>query len=67
MPVSAAGRIVGRVTSADRSPALQRSIGLAWIRADDGELATGRFSVGDATASVVPTPFYDPEGARLRG
>ena len=66
MPVGAGGRIVGRVTSAGRSPTLERSIGLAWVRTRDGELPEA-LTAGDGTASVVPTPFYDPEGARLRG
>jgi sarcosine oxidase, subunit alpha len=67
VPVTAGGDIVGRVTSAGRSPALKRSIGLAWIRTHDGELPADGLRAGDATAKVVPTPFYDPEGARLRG
>jgi sarcosine oxidase, subunit alpha len=67
MPVGAGGEIVGRVTSAGASPVLKRPIGLAWIRTSDGELPTDALRAGDATASVVPTPFYDPEGARLRG
>jgi sarcosine oxidase subunit alpha len=62
------GRPVGRVTSARYSPTLERYIGLAWIPA---AAAGGRFSVRcdgtDLTAQVMPTPFYDPEGKRLKG
>src|ERR1700690_1129958 len=60
--------ITGRVASAVRSPALGRTIGLAYvapdqatkgstfdIRIDGGRLIQGR---------VVPIPFYDPENKR---
>jgi sarcosine oxidase subunit alpha len=61
--------ILGRVTSVRFSPTLDRVIGLCWLPVDlaepgqtfsiriKGELHNGR---------VVPLPFYDPEGARLR-
>ncbi len=65
-PLSAGGRIVGRVTSCERSPTLQSTIGLGWVRRVDGEFPATVLA-GTATATVVPTPFYDPEGARLRG
>jgi sarcosine oxidase subunit alpha len=66
-PLQAGGRIAGRVTSAARSPAVGATIGLGWIlRGADGtfpdELRAGR-----VRATVVPTPFYDPAGERLRG
>lgn len=66
-PLVASGEVVGRITSAERSIVLDRAIGLGWVRAVDAwfpsELVTG----SGATAKVVPTPFYDPEGERLRG
>jgi sarcosine oxidase subunit alpha len=61
--------ILGRVTSVRFSPTLDKVIGLCWLPVDlakpgqtfdirvKGELHKGR---------VVPLPFYDPEGARLR-
>jgi sarcosine oxidase subunit alpha len=64
-PLLADGAIVGRVTSCTTSIALDRSIGLAWVRAVDGAFPS-TFASGELTATVVPTPFYDPEGARLR-
>lgn len=65
MPLEIDGRVIGRVTSCGRSPALGFPIGLGWLRAVDGAFpATLR--AGSATATVVPTPFYDPEGVRLR-
>ncbi len=66
VPLTAGDRIVGRITSAEHSPAVDAGIGLGWIQA-------ARRRVPDAVArerciaTVVPTPFYDPEGARLRG
>jgi sarcosine oxidase subunit alpha len=64
-PLTVEGRIVGRVTSCTDSTAVGAAIGLGWIRAVDGALPT-ELRAGSATATVVPTPFYDPTGARLR-
>jgi sarcosine oxidase subunit alpha len=66
VPLTAEGEIVGRVTSCARSQALGRAIGLGWLRAVDGEFPAV-LRAGAITATVVPTPFYDPEGARVRG
>jgi sarcosine oxidase subunit alpha len=65
VPLTAEGRIVGRVTSCARSPALERYVGLGWARAIDGRFPE-TLRAGAAVATVVPRPFYDPEGARLR-
>ncbi|HEX6843821.1 MAG TPA: 2Fe-2S iron-sulfur cluster-binding protein [Actinomycetota bacterium] len=66
-PLLRDGIVIGRVTSAERSPAVDAAIGLGWIRAVDGDFPE-RLSTGSgAPATVVPTPFYDPEGVRLRG
>ena len=65
IPLTAGGRVIGRVTSCADSEAVGATIGLGWVRAVDGAFAE-ELRAGDATASVVPTPFYDPEGARLR-
>jgi len=64
-PMSVDGRIVGRVTSCTMSEAVGEAIGLGWIRAVDGAFPQD-LRAGTLTATVVPTPFYDPEGARLR-
>lgn len=64
-PLRAGDRIVGRVTSCAHSRALGRAIGLGWLRAVEGALPE-RLRAGDVSAEVVPAPFYDPEGARLR-
>jgi sarcosine oxidase subunit alpha len=65
-PLESGGTIVGRVTSCARSEALGEQIGLGWLRAVDGVFAATVRS-GATTATVVRLPFYDPEGARLRG
>jgi glycine cleavage system aminomethyltransferase T len=53
------------VTSSARSEAAGGSIALGWIRTVDGSFPTELFA-GESSAAVVPTPFYDPEGARGR-
>jgi len=62
-------RPVGRVTSVRRSPTLDRVIGLAWLPLDAGAAAS-EFSIRShgvtLKATVVPTPFYDPDGTRMR-
>lgn len=65
MPLTSAGRVVGRVTSCARSTALQRWIGLGWIRSVDGAFPE-RVDSGNVSVEVVPTPFYDPGGERMR-
>jgi sarcosine oxidase subunit alpha len=64
-PMSVDGQIVGRVTSCTDSEAVGAPIGLGWIRAVDG-VFPAQLRAADLTATVVPTPFYDPKGARLR-
>jgi sarcosine oxidase subunit alpha len=61
---------VGRVTSARFSPTLGYSLGLAWVPADraaPGERFWIRSGGADVPVVVVRTPFYDPEGKRLKG
>jgi sarcosine oxidase subunit alpha len=60
--------IVGRVTSAVRSPNLNRVVGLAYVHPDDG-MPGGKFDIKvdggrRLQATVVPIPFYDPENKR---
>jgi glycine cleavage system aminomethyltransferase T len=66
VPLYAGDRVVGRVTSCGRSEVLGREIGLGWLRAVDGVFPE-TLRADDVPARVVPRPFYDPEGARLRG
>ncbi|MBD2459522.1 FAD-dependent oxidoreductase [Oscillatoria sp. FACHB-1407] len=66
----AQGEIVGRVTSIAFSPTLDRYIGLAYLQpelATVGNSFTIRLSDGSlVTATVSPTPFYDPENLRQK-
>ncbi len=66
VPLLAGGRVVGRVTSAARSEAVGATIALGWLRDADGRFPTD-LHAGRAPAHIVPTPFYDPGGERLRG
>ena len=60
--------IVGRVTSAVRSPSLDKVVGLAYVAPDQAEpgksfdikVEGGRL----IQATVIPIPFYDPENKR---
>jgi sarcosine oxidase subunit alpha len=65
-PLSVDGAIVGRITSCAVSEAVGASVGLGWIRTVDGAFPAS-LQAGDLVATAVPTPFYDPEGTRLRG
>jgi len=62
------GDIAGRVTSAVLSPTLGKVVGLAYVPADlaePGSKFTIRVDQGTLVgATVVATPFYDPENAR---
>lgn len=62
------GAIVGRVTSVARSPALGRTIGLAYVHPQQAEPGARFFIRADggrmAEAQVVPLPFYDPDNKR---
>jgi len=65
-PLTLDGAVVGRVTSAANSASLERAIGLGWVRrTEDG--FPNELGAGAGVARVAPTPFYDPEGARVRG
>jgi sarcosine oxidase subunit alpha len=65
-PLTVDGEIVGRVTSCTVSAAAGGPVGLGWVRAIDGVFPQV-LHAGHVTAAVSPTPFYDPEGVRLRG
>jgi sarcosine oxidase subunit alpha len=61
--------IIGRVTSARYSPTLKKSIGLCWLPLERSQPDT-QFTVricGELhSGKVVPLPFYDPKGERLK-
>ncbi len=61
--------IVGRITSVRHSPTLGKVIGLCWLPAEmaaPGNSFTVRVGGKLLSGQVVETPFYDPDGARLR-
>jgi sarcosine oxidase subunit alpha len=62
--------IAGRITSIAFSPTLKRYIGLAYVKpemADVGNNLSIRLSDRSlVTATVSPTPFYDPENKRQK-
>jgi len=63
-------RIAGRLTSCMDSITAGHAIGLAWSFAEAGAFCDGfeaRLSSGvRVRGRVVPTPFYDPQGVKLR-
>jgi sarcosine oxidase, subunit alpha len=63
------GRAAGQVTSARRSPQLERVIGLAWVparMAEDGAQLEISDEGRTLQARVATRPFYDPDGKLLR-
>jgi sarcosine oxidase subunit alpha len=64
-PLAVDGAIVGRITSCTVSDAAGGPLGLGWLRSIGGEFPSV-LHAGQVTATVSPTPFYDPEGVRLR-
>ncbi|MFH1350731.1 MAG: 2Fe-2S iron-sulfur cluster-binding protein [Pseudomonadota bacterium] len=74
------GVIKGRVCTSRYSPTLKKSIGMALIEPDlavmggtfeiytDGKMVKKRVpEIKTVTAKIVPMPFYDPKGERIRG
>jgi sarcosine oxidase subunit alpha len=66
-PLLVGDTVVGRITSAEHSIALGRAIGLGWMRTLDGGFPDRATTGSGTTATVVRTPFYDPDGGRMRG
>ncbi len=63
-PVSVAGRVVGKVTSAIYSPRLVANIGYAWLpveHSQDGQKVRVETEWGGRGAIVTPMPFVDPQ------
>jgi glycine cleavage system aminomethyltransferase T len=58
------------VTSARRSPVLDKTIGMAWVPAGlahDGAKITISDEGVQLSAEIQTAPFYDPDGTVLRG
>jgi len=64
-PVSAEGKVIGRITSAIYSPGLRKNIGYAMVPTECSSLGTVLSvevpEVGERRATVVRKPFVDPE------
>jgi sarcosine oxidase subunit alpha len=63
------GRLGGRVTSCQYSPAAGATIGLAWVpaaRSRQGDRFEISVAGSQVTAVVHDDPAYDPPGARLK-
>ena len=61
--------IIGRITSARYSPTLKQSIGLCWLPVEQSELGaefTVRIRGELHKGKVIPLPFYDPQGEKLK-
>jgi sarcosine oxidase subunit alpha len=77
--IIAGGAVKGRVCSSRYSATLGQSIGLALVDPElaviggtleiytDGKMVKGQLpAVVTVKAEIVPTPFYDPEGGRMK-
>jgi glycine cleavage system aminomethyltransferase T len=60
------GVLAGHVTSSRYSAVLDRVVMLGWLDLHDG-LVPQRAACAGRTARIVPVPFYDRDGERLRG
>lgn len=68
-PIEIDGAEVGQATFAAHSPTLGKVVGLGYVPADRTGLGTElliRTDSGKLTARIVETPFFDPEGTRIR-
>ncbi|PYV92809.1 MAG: hypothetical protein DMG05_03415, partial [Acidobacteria bacterium] len=68
-PVVANGKPVGRVTSSRYSPAIKKSVGMAWVPAEMVQNGSplqifidGRLELADLHSAA----FYDPSGERMK-
>lgn len=68
-PIEAGGNAVGKATIAAPSPTLGKTIGLGYVAPEYAAVGT-RLSIRTdpqpLDATVVETPFFDPEGKRIR-
>jgi sarcosine oxidase, subunit alpha len=67
-PIMVDGQIHGHVSSTFTSPTLGKAIMLGWLKKGaslDGSPIT-HVEIGGLLATVVDTPFFDPEGVRAR-
>jgi sarcosine oxidase subunit alpha len=62
-PIWSNGDIVGHVTGSWASPVLGKTVMLGWQKVSP---FVDSVEIDGRTATVTPTPFYDPEGHRAR-
>ncbi len=62
-PILVDGDIVGHVSGSWRSPALEKTVMLGWLKRLP---FPDRVEIDGREAVVTPPPFYDPEGQRAR-
>jgi sarcosine oxidase, subunit alpha len=63
------GKLAGRITSVRFSPHANKYVGLAWVpaqHANNGSTIQFHSDGKLHTATVVESPFYDPEGTKLK-
>jgi aminomethyltransferase len=68
-PIKVGAETVGHVTVVAFSPTLNKAIGLGYVRSDqasEGGALTLSAENGPVTAKIVPIPFFDPKGTRIR-
>jgi aminomethyltransferase len=68
-PIKIGNDTVGHVTVVGFSPTLKKAIGLGYVAthsAKDGGQLTLTSDVGAIGAKIVPIPFFDPKGTRIR-
>ncbi len=68
-PIAVGDKDVGKVTLAAHSPTLNKVIGLGYVPVEFSEIGsplTIRAESGNLSATVVETPFFDPQGERIR-
>lgn len=68
-PIEIDGKEVGKATFGANSPTLNKVVGLGYVPVNSTDIGTELFiktDSGTLTAKVVQTPFYDPEGKRIR-
>lgn len=68
-PIKVGNDVVGHVTVAAFSPTLNKAIGLGYVKTEfateGGELSLSADG-GTVTARIVPIPFFDPKGTKIR-
>jgi aminomethyltransferase len=69
-PIAVNGGNVGHVAVVGFSPTLKKAIGLGYVVASEahaGNQLTLAAGSGTILARIVPTPFFDRDGTRIRG